>query len=1329
MYKSRISFITIISIFLMMLSANFNFSSEMIATASSEESSELCAYNAIDGDMNTRWSSTFDDNQWLLIDLGKVTDLAGLEIYWEDAHAKEYKILLSKSKKIWNEAFHANNCDGGLDDITFKKQSIRYIKILAISRATDWGNSILEIKLKTSMGKTIDKKAKKNILASGKSEAIDDFESIDSWQKINSDDANLELNIEKGKKGNALVMEIDFTKNQGYVVIAKEFSLTLPGNYNFSFFVKGTLPSNNIELKLIDEAGNTYWNVISNYKFSSKWKEININKKDIVFAWGSGGNESISNVEKIEIAISCGNGGQGKVYIDELKLNKSDEGVSSKTSTTSTTSTKQASITASAIQDERHPAEHAFDNNMSTRWSSPFVDPSWLMIDLGEEREVGGLTIFWEAAYGSAYDILLSSDNKNWKNVFSTDDSDGKSDEIFFKKQKARYVKIFGRKRATGWGYSIFEVKIIDPEFIPKISASTNKKKADNVFDGNMKTLWTSKRKNGEVIIDFKKNKRLGGLIIHYQEDSLISNRSIFISDDKAKWEKIYSSKKKANNIDYIYFNVASARYIKIKASCQNKLLSIKDINIKGQDEKATKVKMYEIAALQSPKGFYPLWINNKQEYWTAVGVVDDNIESLVSEMGIVEPKHRSHTFTPILRVDNEIITYENVETIQSLEDDYLPIPRVIWKSEKFDFTIDVFAADESQKSSTYVKYSIINKSSDTFKGEFYLLVRPFQLNPPWMHGGLAGIKSIEYNSKESGMMKINKKEAIFIPFTPDEYGTSEFKNTIGYGDIIDDIYEGKFSGNIEKFIDKTSRGSAALKYKASIEPGNSKSFYFIIPLHKDNEINKELNTSNISEYFSEKREQIKKFWEDKLDNIKIQVPDKEFIDTLKSNIAYILINDDSFRLQPGSRNYESSWMRDGSVTVTALLSMGYKKEVERYLNWITKFIKSDGWVPFIIDNNDKILTHGWKEYDSQGQYIYSILQYYLFTNDKKILSDKKQKIIDVINFIEERRNERKTSKYESSDMREFYGIFPESASHEGYIDPPRHSYWDDFWGLRGMNDAVRIFKILKDNSRADWADNIRKDFQKYVYESIDIVVKKKNINYIPGCAELGDPDPTSTAIGLWPCNEMNNMPQKTMLDTFEMYWNELKKRFKDDWVGVFTPYELRNANAFMLTGQRDKLHKMISKFFEWKRPRAWNHWAEVVTSDYRMPQYLGDMPHTWIGAGYVNVIRNMFIFEDDAKLYLGRGIPVEWVSEGEKISIKDMPTHFGPISYTLESNKDSIEVDIDGDIKKTKKIIFVIPIPAADVKSISINGKKHTKWKNGEIEINRLPAKISIKK
>ena len=139
------------------------------------------------------------------------------------------------------------------------------------------------------------------------------------------------------------------------------------------------------------------------------------------------------------------------------------------------------------------------------------------------------------------------------------------------------------------------------------------------------------------------------------------------------------------------------------------------------------------------------------------------------------------------------------------------------------------------------------------------------------------------------------------------------------------------------------------------------------------------------------------------------------------------------------------------------------------------------------------------------------------------------------------------------------------------------------------------------------------------------MVAQQHNINYIAGCAELGDCDPTSTAIGMWPCDEMEMMPSELMENTFNIYWDSLSQRF-GEWEGAFTPYEMRNANAFLLLGQRDKLHTMLTKFYEWKYPRAWNHWAEVVTSDNRLPQYLGDMPHTWIGAGYVNVIRNMLI-------------------------------------------------------------------------------------------------------
>ena len=32
-----------------------------------------------------------------------------------------------------------------------------------------------------------------------------------------------------------------------------------------------------------------------------------------------------------------------------------------------------------------------------------------------------------------------------------------------------------------------------------------------------------------------------------------------------------------------------------------------------------------------------------------------------------------------------------------------------------------------------------------------------------------------------------------------------------------------------------------------------------------------------------------------------------------------------------------------------------------------------------------------------------------------------------------------------------FFGLLPESISHEGYSSKPMHSYWDDFFALQGL--------------------------------------------------------------------------------------------------------------------------------------------------------------------------------------------------------------------------------------------------------------------------------------
>jgi len=119
------------------------------ATASSSEGQSYTAEKAVDGDFSTRWSSAFLDNQWLQLDMGQMRNVSGLGIYWENAYADRYNVEVSDDAATWTTVHTDNSADGGYDDITFAPQSIRYIRINCVSRATEYGSSIWEVLIKT----------------------------------------------------------------------------------------------------------------------------------------------------------------------------------------------------------------------------------------------------------------------------------------------------------------------------------------------------------------------------------------------------------------------------------------------------------------------------------------------------------------------------------------------------------------------------------------------------------------------------------------------------------------------------------------------------------------------------------------------------------------------------------------------------------------------------------------------------------------------------------------------------------------------------------------------------------------------------------------------------------------------------------------------------------------------------------------------------------------------------------------------------------------------------------------------------------------------------
>ncbi|WP_069741946.1 discoidin domain-containing protein [Streptomyces sp. EN23] len=118
-----------------------------------------------------------------------------------------------------------------------------------------------------------------------------------------------------------------------------------------------------------------------------------------------------------------------------------------------------STVTASSQENGGTAAGNAVDGDGGTRWSSAFADPQWIRIDLGSPAALSRVELAWEAAHAKSYRIELSTDGNDWTTAYSTSTSAGGNETLDISGD-ARYVRLTGTERATGYGYSLWEFKV-----------------------------------------------------------------------------------------------------------------------------------------------------------------------------------------------------------------------------------------------------------------------------------------------------------------------------------------------------------------------------------------------------------------------------------------------------------------------------------------------------------------------------------------------------------------------------------------------------------------------------------------------------------------------------------------------------------------------------------------------------------------------------------------------------------------------------------------------------------------------------------------------------
>ncbi|MFZ1199088.1 MAG: discoidin domain-containing protein [Desulfobacterales bacterium] len=283
---------------------------------------------------------------------------------------------------------------------------------------------------------------------------LDDFDDLANWVPITSGEARVDIGRDQGRDGAALRLDIDFRGGGGFVGARKEFTLDIPEGYSFGVNIRGTVPANIFEFKLVDDTNQNVWRYrVEAFDFPADWQPLQIRSSQVVFAWGPLGGGPPEGVAAIELVIAAGQGGAGSVWFEGLWFRDDTYRLTPRVSASSSLA--------------GHEPQDALTPSAAASWQSAASgEPQWLLIDFQQEREYGGLVVDWvEGLQARRFDVQVSVDGAAWKTAYATRQADAGRSYLYLPQTVSRYLRLNLYASARGGGFGIRHIRVEPYDF------------------------------------------------------------------------------------------------------------------------------------------------------------------------------------------------------------------------------------------------------------------------------------------------------------------------------------------------------------------------------------------------------------------------------------------------------------------------------------------------------------------------------------------------------------------------------------------------------------------------------------------------------------------------------------------------------------------------------------------------------------------------------------------------------------------------------------------------------------------------------------------------
>ena len=401
--------------------------------------------------------------------------------------------------------------------------------------------------------------------------------------------------------------------------------------------------------------------------------------------------------------------------------------------------------------------------------------------------------------------------------------------------------------------------------------------------------------------------------------------------------------------------------------------------------------------------------------------------------------------------------------------------------------------------------------------------------------------------------------------------------------------------------------------------------------------------------------EESQRAWERTLP-AKVFAPDARIAQTWEQCAFHILSAMECGLPRVGAVNYPLFWLRDGVIILRSLDLMG-RHDLAR--------IGNDYLAPLYFCGGFGA------ESDAPGEGIWALVAHAVITKDIDWLESVFFYIEKRVEFIERMLNATEIIRRPTDSRIPFYtdtaGInvlcFPaQNGTINGRMDWHSPNFFINCWAAGGLQCAAQAAALLQKDALAE-AWNARAEALSQAIATFLLPEYGNDrdpiITPYPSGALGAYQSELAAQFDAWyqknrltPAGTRAPEPLWTYFEAAQIH-NAILLGFRDEaWINLDGMLNAAGAMSAYIEGRPDGNENL--PFRNGENKRGW-------LSDEALG---GNMPHNWTSAEMVNLLRDMFVAEENGVLLLGKGVPKAWLQPGCAFGVTDMPTDFGIVSY-----------------------------------------------------------------